>query len=79
MNSPLKLHKKQTKQWQKQKLVHGELNNLSQHRKKLVKEEENTQNTPLRPVTRLVKDTEDRAKYHIEEKLWNGFTKFGLN
>ena len=32
--------------------------------KKLVKEEENTQNTPLRPVTRLVKDIEDRAKYH---------------
>ena len=66
MNSPLKLHKKQTKQLQNQKLVHGELNNLSQHRKKLVKEEENTQNTPLRPVTRLVKDIEDKAKYHNE-------------
>lgn len=33
---------------------------LSQHPKNLVKEEENTQNIPQRPVTRLEKDTEDK-------------------
>ena len=59
--------------------MHGEEKKSNQPRKNLVKEGENTQNTPLRPVTRLVKGTEDRAKYHTEEILWNGFTKFGLN
>ena len=33
---------------------------LSQNRKNLVKEEENTQNTLQRPVTRLERGTEDK-------------------
>ena len=33
---------------------------LKPTRKKLVKERENTRNTPQHPVTRLVKDTKDK-------------------